>query len=128
MITINNKCYKNIKIDIKWGNFSAVINGKKEEGIAPIIKFIMDDIIVELEFVYSKENFQKLEINKRMDFYKYLVGVAYEDDKGWLPIINNSVKIYLTRINENEFYIDFEMKCMEVNDMDIIINSCLKIL
>ena len=129
MVTINNKCYKNYKTYIKWGYFSAVVNGKKEEGLAPIIKFNVDNIIIELEFVLSKEKFQKLEIDKKFDCSRYLVGVAYVDDKGWIPIINDSVKIYITRINEKKFKIDFEIKCIELEDViNINISSYLKIL
>lgn len=45
-----------------------------------------------------------------------------------LPILNDSVKIYLTRINEKDFNIDLKMKCIELNDLFININSCIKIL
>lgn len=129
MITINNKIYNNYKTFIKWGDFSAIVNGKKEHGIAPVIKFILEDsIMIELEFAFSKEKFQNLEKNQRVDFSRYLVGVAYEDDNGWLPIINESVIVYLTRINEYEFKIDLKIKCIELDDMFININRCIKIL
>ena len=129
MIKINNKISKKYKTKIIWNNFSAVVNGKKEIGLAPIIKFFIDNkIIIELELVFSKEKFQELEINKKINISRYLVGVSYEDDKGWLPILNDSTSIYFTRINQTEFNIDFEINSIELDDIKININTCLKIL
>lgn len=83
MIKLNNEIFNEYKKKIIWRNFSAVVNDKKENGLAPIIKFYIDNkIIIELELVFSKEKYQNLEINKRIDFLRYLVGVSYEDDKG----------------------------------------------
>lgn len=130
MITINNKKYKDYITKISWGKFSSNISGVKEEGLAPIIKYIIDNkIVIELELVYSEDKFKTLEINKKTDFYKYVVGVAYEDKSGWMPIYDYSLNIYLTRKNKEYFNIDFKVIYDDLDEKIIIkINDDLKLL
>lgn len=128
MITINNKKYKDYIVKVEWGKFASNISGTMEEGIAPIIKFILDNKMIELELAYSDNKFKELEINKKIDLYKYLVGVSYEDDNGWMPIYDDNLTIYLTRINEEYFNIDFKINYTDFDEkINIKINDDLKL-
>ena len=130
MIKLNNQEYKKYIVEIEWGKFSSNISGVKEEGLAPIIRFIINNkITIDLELIYSIDKFKNLEINKKIDLNKYLVDVSYEDNSGWMPVYNDSISIYLTRLNENEFHIDFKLKYNDFGEkINIIINDNLKIL
>ena len=129
MITLNNKKYKDYIVEIEWGKFASNISGIKEEGIAPIIRFIINNKMIELEFVYSINKFKALEINKKIDLYKYLVSVNYEDDTGWMPIYDDDLSIYITRINQEYFNIDFKINYDDFDELiNIKINDDLKLL
>lgn len=129
MITLNNKKYKDYIVEIEWGKFASNISGIKEEGTAPIIRFIINNKMIELEFVYSIDKFKALEINKKIDLYKYLVGVSYTDDNGWMPIYDDDLSIYITRINQEYFNIDFKINYDDSDELiNIKINDDLKLL
>ena len=129
MITLNNKKYKDYIVEIEWGKFASNISGIKEEGTAPIIRFIINNKMIELEFVYSINKFKALEINKKIDLYKYLVSVNYEDDTGWMPIYDDDLSIYITRINQEYFNIDFKINYDDSDELiNIKINDDLKLL
>ena len=50
MIKLNNQEYKKYIVEIEWGKFSSNISGVKEEGLAPIIRFIINNkIMIDLE-------------------------------------------------------------------------------
>ena len=85
--------------------------------------------MIELEFVYSIDKFKALEINKKIDLYKYLVGVSYTDDNGWMPIYDDDLSIYITRINQEYFNIDFKINYDDSDELiNIKINDDLKLL
>lgn len=128
MITVNNKKYKDYIVEVEWGKFASNISGTMEEGIAPIIRFILDNKMIELELAYSDNKFKELEINKKVDLYKYLVGVSYKDDNGWMPIYDDNLTIYLTRINKDYFNIDFKINYTDFDEkINIKMNDDLKL-
>ena len=90
--------------------------------------FILDNKMIELELAYSDNKFKELEINKKVDLYKYLVGVSYKDDNGWMPIYDDNLTIYLTRINKDYFNIDFKINYTDFDEkINIKMNDDLKL-
>jgi len=121
MIIINNQEYNNYEIKIDWSNFSVYSNGKRRIGIAPFITFnIENNIFIGLEFTFSKEMFKDLELNKKINVEQYISDIVYEDEEGWISIINQEYNCNITRKDEINFKIEF---CIE----NIIINTIIEL-
>lgn len=58
-----------------------------------------------------------------------MITVNYEDDNGWMPIYDDKLTIYITRINQEYFNIDFKINYDDFDELiNIKINDDLKLL
>ena len=123
MIKINNTEYSKYNTNIHWGNFERTHNKIKEKGIAPFFKFnIENKILIGLEFVYSKENWQNIPLQTKVNLNEYLSDITYEDNKGWISIITGNYNCTITRINDTEYKLDLLIK-EEYEEIDITIDT-----
>lgn len=119
MIIINNKEYNNYNIEVSWGKFSVSHNKKRRQGISPFITFNIDnDKFVGLEFTFSDEMFKQMKVNIKTNIKEYISDVLYEDDRGWTSIINSAYDCYITRIDDKNFEINFNIKAEENISID----------
>lgn len=119
MIIINNKEYTNYNIKVSWGEFSVSHHGKRRKGIAPFITFNIDnDKFVGLEFIFSDEMFKQMKVNIKTNIKEYISDVLYEDKRGWVSIINSAYDCYITRIDDKNFEINFNIKAKENISID----------
>ena len=123
MLKINNIKYTKYDTNIHWKNFERTHNKIKEKGIAPFLKFnIENKILIGLEFVYSKENWQNIPIDTKVNLNKYLIDITYEDNKGWISIITGTYNCTTTRISDTEYKLDLLIK-EEYEEINITINT-----
>lgn len=129
MIKINEKEYHNYDIKIDWGKFEAKVCGRKINGESPFIIFnIENNIYIGLEFIFSKEMFNKMEINKKINLNKYISDITYEDKKGWISIILEKYNCNINRINNHSFQLDFNISSYEFDMLNIEIKDIIKLL
>lgn len=132
IISINDKKFNNYETKVSWGEFT--VNSyndnvlSKRTGKSPIILFTIDEIYIEIETTYSKEMFESMKLDKKEDITKYISDITYEDNKGWISIINGEYTCYLIRKNENNFQIILDSKSDEFEKLDIRINTIIEIL
>lgn len=126
MIYINNKDYKEYKIDISWGKFSAYCNGEYRKGNAPFITFDLDNKkYIGLELNLSKNMFEELQLNKKTKINKYISDITYEDEEGWLSIITGDYNCFISKINNNSFKIELSVISDEIETLTIKINAII---
>ena len=119
MIIINNTEYKDYNIKVSWGEFSVSHHGKRRKGISPFLTFnIGNDKFVGLEFTFSNEMFKQMKVNSKTNVNEYISDVLYEDDRGWISIINSEYDCYITRIDEKCFKIYFYINAEENISID----------
>ncbi len=129
MIKVNDKYYSDYNIKISWGNFEAIILGEKTKGIAPFIKFnIEDNLFIGLETRLSKEMLEKISFNEKINIKKYITDITYEDAKGWISIITGKYDCYISRMNENNFKIEFYIESEEIEEININIDTNINLL
>ncbi len=108
MIKINRNEYNNYVTKITWGNFEVVSYGKKRIGKAPIIRFnINDNVFIGLELTFSKEMFENMKLDKKINIRQYVSDITYEDENGWLSIIDEEYDCNIIRTAEKKFKINF---------------------
>lgn len=118
MIKINDKKYDKYNTSVSWGKFSVSSSLVKREGKAPFIEFIIEDnFLIGLELTFSKEMFEETPVNKKVDISRYLSDITFEDNKGWISIIENKYECYITRIDKNDFEFDFHIVCDDFDDI-----------
>ena len=119
MIIINNKKYNEYSIKVSWGEFSVSHCGKRRKGIAPFISFNIDNNkFVGLEFTFSDEMFKQMKENNKLNIKEYISDVLYEDERGWISIINSDYNCDITRIDEKNFKINFYIQAEENISID----------
>ena len=120
MIIINNKKYNEYSIKVSWGEFSVVSHcGKRRKGIAPFISFNIDNNkFVGLEFTFSDEMFKQMKENNKLNIKEYISDVLYEDERGWISIINSDYNCDITRIDEKNCKINFYIQAEENISID----------
>ena len=124
MIKINGKEYKNYETKASWGKFEAKVSGRKIDGESPFIMFnIENNIYIGLEFIFSKEMFNKIEINKKINLNKYISDITYEDKKGWISIVTGNYECNVTKISNDCFKLDFLVEPAELDVDELGINN-----
>ena len=109
MIRINDTQYDDYSIKIIWGNFNIFHrNGKETSGKAPVIIFnLKNNILIELEFIFSDNMFLSTKLNVKTNIKEYLSDIILSDNKGYCSLILEKYDCNITRINEKSFNIDF---------------------
>ena len=129
MIKINKDEYFNYDIKITWGNFNAQVAGKKIEGLAPFIQYnIENKIYIGIEFVFSKEMFESVELNKMININNYISDIIYEDKNGWISLIISKYNCNITRINQDTFKLELSLESNEFDINSIEIKTDIKLL
>jgi len=116
MIIINENKYSIFDYKVSWGKFYVSNNGKRRDGKAPFITFNIDNNkYIGLEFTFSDDMFKQMKVNVKTNLKEYISDILYDDEKGWISIIDGNYEIYLTRLSEKEFNINF---CIKAHDVD----------
>ena len=116
MIIINENKYSIFDYKVSWGKFYVSNNGKRRDGKAPFITFNIDNNkYIGLEFTFSDDMFKQMKVNVKTNLKEYISDILYDDEKGWISIIDGNYDIYLTRLSEKEFNINF---CIKAHDVD----------
>lgn len=129
MVIINDKQYDNVVQDISYGNYSVRQDGERREGIAPCIFFQCDDdVYIGVETLYDIKWIKELELNTMIDITKYISDITYEDKSGWMSLVVGEHSCLLSRIGDNEVYIDLKYKGEEFGSyLDISIKENVKL-
>ena len=123
MIKVNGKEYDVKKTDISWGEFTVSCHGKTRKGQAPFISFHLDNnILIGLEFTFSKEMFEESKVNIRVNCDDYLSDITYEDDGGWFSLILEKYNCYITRIDSKTFNVELTISGTDNINLEIIQN------
>lgn len=129
MIRINNKKYYNYDIEITWGNFKTIVCGQETCGIAPIIRFNLENnVFIEIESVFLKEKVENSYLNEKINIERYITDVIYKDDKGWVSIITGKYSCSIIRVDEKRFKLEFFIESKEIEPINIIINTNVELL
>ena len=121
MIRINDVEYNDYKVKVMWLDFSVSNKNDKERfGKAPYITFGLDNILIEIEFTFSKEMFLNLVIDEEKNIKEYVSDINIKNDKGWKSLISEKYDCNITRINDKTFNLDF--KVID-NEIKIFINT-----
>ena len=116
MIIINENKYSIFDYKVSWGKFYVSNNGKRRDGKAPFITFNIDNNkYIGLEFTFSDDMFKQMKVNVKTNLKEYISDILYDDEKGWISIIDGNYDIYLSRLSEKEFNINF---CIKAHDVD----------
>ena len=116
------------KVNISWGNFKVSTFHKIREGIAPFICFkLKENISLGLELTFSREMFEEMQLNVKVNLNDYLTDITYEDDMGWLSLIIEKHNCYIKKIDKDLFSIELNV-VSENDNLDIIINHNISIL
>lgn len=128
MISINNKKYNIDTIRILYGNYFARQDGKKREGISPIICFQCDKFYFRIETIYDKEWLNEMNFDTITDISKYISDISYEDEKGWLSLSYGNYKCMIKKIENKVFNIELICECEEVEEaFEIYLNENINI-
>lgn len=120
MLKINDIEYKSIKKAIKFLPFEAIVDGDERKGKALNITLETNNFKLSIETVYDLQWINELKVNARNDISKYIIGLPYEDKKGWI-YFSDKCKCTINRINNNTF--DFSLsgnfeECDEVLNIE----------
>lgn len=128
MIKINGKQYDNYSIKITWVDFERTDFGEKIKSISPFIEFIVEDVIfIGLATCLPKKVLENMNFNEKINIKSYLSDITYEDEKGWISIITGDYTCNLTRINDKNFKIKFDINSEEIENYNIIIDTNLEL-
>lgn len=129
MIKINEKKYDEYIVKVTFGNVDAFVMGEKVKGLSPFISFnIEDNIFLGIETVISKEMLEKININERINMNSYLTDFTYEDEKGWISMIDGNYNFEIVRLSINSFQIKFNIDYLDQENINICIDSIVELL
>ena len=119
MIIINGIEYKNFEIKTYNGNYSIKKDGVERKGIAPTIRFICEDISIDIEMIYDILLIEKLGINETVDVTQYVSDIMYQDEEGWISLINGDFTCSLIKKEKSVIHLQFHYE----GDYTIIIDE-----
>ena len=115
MLKINNRNIEILEKYIDFDPFEGTLNGEKIKCNALYITCVTNDFKISIETAYNIEWVRKLKINDKKDISKYIMGLPYEDDKGWM-YLGDECNCILTRINNNSYEIELNGTFEECNE------------
>lgn len=109
MLKINNVKYGDIKTEIRFDPYEVVRAGNLNKGNALYITCEGKTFQLDIETTYDVEEMRKLHKNKSKDISKYILGLPYENIKGWMYLTDEcqctiqkiSSKVYNIRLTGN---------------------------
>ena len=90
---------------VNFDLFEGTIDGKKRKCNVLYITCVTNDFRLSIETMYDINWIKELKINDKKDISKYIMGLPYEDDKGWM-YLESECNCTLTRINNNTYEIE----------------------
>lgn len=105
MLIINNKNIDVLERYVNFDLFEGTIDGKKRKCNVLYITCVTNDFRLSIETMYDINWIKGLKINDKKDISKYIMGLPYEDDKGWM-YLESECNCTLTRINNNSYEIE----------------------
>lgn len=105
MLIINNKNIDVLEKYIAFDLFEGTIDGKKRKCNVLYITCVTNDFRLSIETMYDINWIKELKINDKKDISKYIMGLPYEDDKGWM-YLESECNCTLNRINNNTYEIE----------------------
>lgn len=105
MLIINNKNIDVLERYVNFDLFEGTIDGKKRKCNVLYITCVTNDFRLSIETMYDINWIKELKINDKKDISKYIMGLPYEDDKGWM-YLENECNYTLNRINNNTYEIE----------------------
>ena len=105
MLIINNKNIDVLEKYIDFDLFEGTIDDKKRKCNVLYITCVTNDFRLSIETMYDINWIKELKINDKKDISKYIMGLPYEDDKGWM-YLESECNCTLTRINNNSYEIE----------------------
>ena len=116
MLKINDIEYKNIEKFIDFYPFEVTVDGKKRKGNALYITLKTNDFKLSIETVYDLEWIKGLKVDDKKDISKYIIGLPYEDKKGWIYLSDKCNSI-INRISDNSFKLSLNGCFEECNEV-----------
>lgn len=105
MLIINNKNIDVLERYVNFDLFEGTIDGKKRKCNVLYITCVTNDFRLSIETMYDINWIKELKINDKKDISKYIMGLPYEDDKGWM-YLESECNCTLNRINNNTYEIE----------------------
>lgn len=115
MLIINNKNIDVLERYVNFDLFEGTIDGKKRKCNVLYITCVTNDFRLSIETMYDINWIKELKINDKKDISKYIMGLPYEDDKGWM-YLESECNCTLTRINNNTYEIELNGTFEECNE------------
>lgn len=115
MLIINNKNIDVLERYIDFDLFEGTIDGKKRKCNVLYVTCVTDNFKISIETAYNIEWVRKLKINDKKDISKYIMGLPYEDDKGWI-YLTDECNCTLNKINNNLYEIELDGIVEEHNE------------
>ena len=116
MIIINNTEYKNNEVKITENNYEVTQDNKKRNGIAPFIQFKCENTLIGIETNYDKKMIEEMNENMPTDITRYITDITYEDEKGWVSLINGDYDAILEKKENTIFNIKFNCVAEECDE------------
>lgn len=105
MLIINNKNIDVLGRYVDFDLFEGTIDGKKRKCNVLYIICVTNDFRLSIETIYDINWIKELKINDKKDISKYIMGLPYEDDKGWM-YLESECNCTLNRINNSTYEIE----------------------
>ena len=115
MLIINDKNIDVLEKHIDFDLFEGTIDGEKRKCNVLYITCVTNDFRLSIETMYDINWIKELKINDKKDISKYIMGLPYEDDKGWM-YLESECNCTLNRINNNTYEIELKGTFEECNE------------
>ncbi len=115
MLIINNKNIDVLERYVNFDLFEGTIDGEKRKCNVLYITSVTNDFRLSIETMYDINWIKELKINDKKDISKYIMGLPYEDDKGWM-YLESECNCTLNRINNNTYEIELKGTFEECNE------------
>lgn len=102
MLKINNVEYEKIEKFIDFDSFEAVVDGRKRKGKALYITLKSSIFKLGIETLFDYEWIIELKLNEEKDISKYIIGISYEDENGWM-YLSDKCNCVINRIHKDSF-------------------------
>jgi len=117
MLKINDIEYKNIDKYINFVPHEGTVDGIKRKRNVLYITFETNDFKLSIETVCDIEQIKELKVNDKKDISKYIIGLPYEDKKGWM-YLSDKCNCIIIRTSDNFFELSLK-GCFEECDEEL---------
>lgn len=104
LLKLNNIEYKKAEKCAVFDSYDATITGVRKKGKALYMSVSTDKFLIGIETVYDLEWIREFKMQEERDISKYIVGLEYEDERGFL-YLSNKCYCTLCRISADSFKI-----------------------